>query len=180
MKFSDLLAPIQDGDYQVDVSLEFLTEYFNSLSEAYNVQLNPDFQRGHVWTKRQQQQYIKNFLRNTRTNRLVYFNCIDFSHYEPSELVDLDPKDFLCVDGLQRLTALLAFRNNELDIDGYFYRDFEDTPRIMVGRIHVNINTLRSKKELLEWYLLLNETGVPHSQAELARIKDMIQELDSK
>lgn len=180
MKFIDLLEPIQDGAYEVDVSLDYLNDYFERLSKSYNLQLNPDFQRGHVWTKRQQRQYIRSFLSNPRINRLVYFNCIEYGQYEPSELVDLKPNDFLCVDGLQRLTALLAFRRNELDIDGHFYKDFTDRPRISVGRIHVNINTLKSKKELLEWYILLNSTGVPHTPSELARIREMIQQIDSE
>lgn len=40
-----------------------------------------------------------------------------------------------------------------------------------------HINDLKSKKEVLQWYLDMNAGGTPHTSEEIERVKKMIEEL---
>ena len=43
--------------------------------------------------------------------------------------------------------------------------------------IKVNINDLKSEKEVLQWYVDMNAGGTPHTNEEINRVKKMIEKL---
>lgn len=49
-------------------------DFVNEQIENYDLQLNPEFQRRHVWTQEQQKKYIEFILRGGKTGRDFYFN----------------------------------------------------------------------------------------------------------
>lgn len=51
MRFRDIPQFISDGSYQVNVSWEYMMDWLDRLIKEEGLQLNPDFQRGHVWTE---------------------------------------------------------------------------------------------------------------------------------
>jgi hypothetical protein len=79
------------------------------------------------------------------------------------------------VDGLQRLTALIRFLNNEIPIFGNYFKDFEDNPRDSLTMIRFNINDLQTKAEVLQWYLDMNTGGTVHSDEEIQRVKELLE-----
>lgn len=138
--------------------------------DDYNLQLNPDFQRGHVWNEKQQIAYIEFFLKGGKSGRDFYFN--------------LNSKEYVCVDGLQRTIALTRFVNNEIKAFGQYFDEFEFDKFLVEyqtrDEFSVNIyrNNLNSKKEVLEWYIDMNSGGTPHTEEEIERVKQMILELE--
>ena len=44
--------------------------------------------------------------------------------------------------------------------------------------MRVHINDLKTKEEVLRWYLEMNAGGTPHSNEELGRVAAMLQELE--
>lgn len=132
--------------------------------------MNPDFQRGHVWTKAQQKAYIEFLLKGGTSGRDVYFN-------NPSQHISVKPgeyNDYVCVDGLQRITAIQKFVANEIKVFGSYFREFTDPRQINMNTIRVHINDLKTKDEVLIWYLEMNSGGTPHSKKELNRVKAML------
>lgn len=136
----------------------------------YNLQLNPDFQRCHVWTEEQQIAYVEFFLKGGKSGRDFYFN--------------LNDDEYVCVDGLQRTTALMRFVNNEIKVFGQYFDEF-DFDKFLVEyqaraefAINIYLNNLSSKKEILEWYVDMNSGGTPHSKEEIERVQKMIVELE--
>ena len=79
------------------------------------------------------------------------------------------------MDGLQRITALLKFWNNELKVFGHYQSEFEDTLKSEV-RLSIHINDLQTKQEVLQWYIEMNEGGTPHSQQEIDRVKELLKQ----
>ena len=73
--FKDIPRFTKTGSYQVDIPLNHLDNYIKEMQDDMGLQLNPIFQRGHVWTKEQQIAYVEFFLRGGKTSRIVYFNC---------------------------------------------------------------------------------------------------------
>lgn len=170
MKFSDIEQVTSEGNYQINVPLVDLSYIINRWvdDEYYQLQMCPDFQRGHVWSRKQKILFVENVLRGVKPG-IVYFN-------KPSwggrALDDYD--DFVCVDGLQRVTALLDFVDNELPAFGHLYREFEDNLKVCYDII-VNINNLKTRKEVLQWYIELNSYGTPHTKEEIQRVKSLLE-----
>lgn len=74
-KFKDIPAFTRDGSWQCDFDFKYLLEFIDEHIKEYGLQLNPDFQRGHVWTEKQQIAWLEFFLRGGKTGRILYFNC---------------------------------------------------------------------------------------------------------
>lgn len=165
--------------YHVNYAYRFYVLQIKDFEEDkhYNLQMNPAFQRGHIWTEEQQIAYIEYLLKGGKSGRAFYFNKPSWNNN--SNIIN-GYDEFVCVDGLQRTTAIQRFINNELPIFGTLYKDYEDHMREMSQTIDVYINDLKSEKEVLEWYIQMNDGGTPHSKEEIERVKKMINKLEDK
>ena len=47
------------GTYSVDIGWDFLQKQIDNYVKESNLQLEPDFQRGHVWSIEQQVKYVE-------------------------------------------------------------------------------------------------------------------------
>jgi len=72
-----------------------------------SIDLNPAFQREKVWSEKKQQYFIDTVLRGWGVPKLYL-------------AVEEEDKDYLCIDGKQRLTALFMFLSNKLRLNVKF------------------------------------------------------------
>lgn len=168
MKFTDIPQFIRAGSYQVNMPWEYFKRWLDGEQREMNLQLNPVFQRGHVWTEEQQIAYVEFILRGGRSGRIVYFNCPGWPTGYATGY-----NEYVCVDGLQRMTAILRFLDNEIPAFGIYYKDYEGRIPTDVDLI-LNVNNLETEKEVLQWYVDLNAGGTPHSTEEIERVRQMI------
>lgn len=64
MKFTDIPQLLTNkANYKVDVGFKYFSKTINQYIEEYGLILNPEFQRGHVWTEEQQEKYIEYVLK---------------------------------------------------------------------------------------------------------------------
>jgi len=107
VKFSDIKQLTGDGNYQVGVELKYAVTRIKEWEEDdyYALKLNPDFQRGHVWTEEQQIAYMEYLLMGGNNARTIYFNKPSWGDFRARSGYD----EFVCVDGLQRLTAVRKY-----------------------------------------------------------------------
>jgi hypothetical protein len=131
--------------------------------------LNPTFQRGHVWTKEQQSKYLEYIFQGGTSGRDIYFNNPTWGNTYDGETI--------CVDGLQRITAVREFLNNKVKVFGCYYKDFTDRlPED--ASFTFNIANLKSEKDVVKWYLDFNAGGTPHSKEEIDRVKSYLSTLE--
>ena len=156
--------------YRVDVGWKYLEESLNRWDDRPNCPLilNPEWQRGHVWTEEQQISYVEFMLRGGTTGREIYFNC--------SSWQDKYNTPVYCVDGLQRLTAARRFMNSEIPAFGTLYKDYEGILRLTDTRFSFNMLMLENKRELLNLYIMFNSGGTIHKPEEIARIQKMLED----
>lgn len=168
MKFSEIPAftRCRSGSGEC-VPLHRLKSYIERSKIEFGLNLEPDFQRGHIWTEAQQIAFVEFQLRGGRTGKDLYFNDSDYSSNHGSY------HEYVCVDGLQRLTALLAFVDGKIPAFGLYYSEFEDKPYNV--DIYWHTNDLKTKKEVLTWYIEMNSGGTPHTESELDRIRAMLE-----
>ena len=154
----------------MEMGFIYYVKFIKDEIEQYNLQMNPDFQRGHVWTEEQQIGYVQFILRGGKSGRDFYFNW------------NRDTGEYICVDGLQRTTALKRFVNGEIKAFGQQFSEFEFGREAYINpfpeyKVRVYQNNLTSRKEILEWYVDMNAGGTPHANEEIERVKKMIEEL---
>lgn len=170
-RLSLIIKPLSTARYECDADWSYVNKHLAGWEQDYGgLELNPDFQRGHVWTKDQQINFIENCLRGVVSSSgfLLQFNCPNWDDEKPSDL----PKGFQCIDGLQRLTAVQEFLKGNV-------RPFGLTPEDLLFssfsiksnfRFRLAVHTFRDKVQLLDHYLAINTGGTPHSKEEIDRV----------
>lgn len=167
-RFQDVPQFTRKPGYAVDIPWDHLKRHLErELEHAGGIDLDPDFQRGHVWGPDKQVAFVEFTLQGGESARNIYFNCPGFRGGST--------KGYVLVDGKQRLTAALAFLNDEIEVFGrWHYSDFTDRMDIMTARFRWNVNDLKTRAEVLQWYLDLNTGGVVHTSDEIERVKQML------
>jgi len=72
-----------------------------------SIDLDPAFQREKVWTEKKQQYFIDTILKGWGVPKLYF-------------AVEKNNKDYVCIDGKQRLTSLFMFLSNKLKLNSKF------------------------------------------------------------
>jgi hypothetical protein len=62
---------------------------------------------------------------------------------------------------------------------GSYFKEYEEPVRMIKHNIKVNINDLRTKSEVLKWYIGMNSGGTPHSKSEIERIEELLDKENS-
>jgi len=172
MKFQDIKQFTRENGYEINMPLFLLDDKIKEWVENsyFKLDLNPDFQRGHVWTMQQQIAFMEYLLKGGKSGRVLYFNK---PSWQGRATTPYD--DFVIVDGLQRLTSIIRFLRDEIPVFGFKRSEYEDKIRISHD-IRFNINNLQTKAEVLQWYLEMNTGGTVHTEEEINKVKRLLQE----
>ena len=187
-KFLDVPKFTRDGSYQVHMGPEYMIEHVcGDWVREMGLDLDPDFQRAHVWTRDQQIAYVEYFMRGGKSGRDLYFNHPNWMGGFKGE--------FVLVDGKQRIEAFRAFLNNEFpifdskDLDpdavqelvdfcvpgGCYYRDFGGKIG-MLDNFVVHVNDLKTRAEVLQWYIDMNSGGTIHTSEDIDKVRQLLRE----
>jgi hypothetical protein len=176
-RLAAIINPLSTAKYEADFDWRGITRALDGWAKDYGgMELNPDFQRGHVWTAEQQQHYIENVLRGVVSSSgfVLQFNC---PNWDSDKVVADLPKGFQCIDGLQRLTAVQEFLEGNVKPFGLSPSDLDISSFSMRGstfRFRVAVHTFSRREDLLSHYLALNTGGTPHSKEEIERVKALL------
>lgn len=172
IRLSEVPKLIPTNNYYVNQPLDSLLERIEH-DVARGLDLNPDFQRGHVWNIEQRIAFVEFVLQGGKPNPIF------FNHEGWMKSFD---GEYVVVDGKQRLTSMMMFLRNEftvfknLDSEGigYYAREFD-----MLGRYDLVflVNDLQNRELVLQWYLQLNKGNIQHSDEEIKRVENMLKEL---
>ena len=166
MKFSDIRT-MHNPNYRITVPLDYLEVSLADYITRHNLDLDPDFQRGYVWTLQQQIHYVEFMFKDPPTGREIYLNC-------PGWMNDFRGP-MTIVDGKQRINALVCFLQNKVPIfDGNYHKDFEGRLGMAGPSLFFNINKLDKRKDILQWYIDLNTGGTIHTDDEINKVKTLL------
>ena len=162
--------PIQFTDRET-MSLRWLQQRIDGEIKGFDLNLNPDYQRDHVWTDSQAEAFVGHFIEGGASPMIIINSHEGWK--EPDEVVD----------GKQRLNALLRWIRGEIaaevtdgrriywdDLDEDSKRRMQSVtgPRIDLGYVQL------SRPDVLRLYLRLNRGGTVHTDAEINRVRDML------
>lgn len=166
MKFSDI-KKFPRSSYRITVEWNSLEEHIERMINRYNADFDPKFQRGHVWTEKQQVDYCEYILRDGISGRDIFCNC-------PGWLGDVSEDGYVLVDGKQRIEAVRAFLNNKIKVFGGKFSDFSDRLRGTTAYFNWHVASLENEYDVLEWYLNFNSGGTVHTKEELEVVRCMM------
>lgn len=166
---------VQNPIYRIEETLEELDD--SARKQGGRLDMCPDFQRGHVWGQDKKIAFIEAIMRGTAPT-IIRFNSPGWQSGDGEG--DLNPHDVLCVDGLQRMTAMREFMAGKFPVFGkYGVEDFDNTT-FSFKRMGMNwtmeMFEIQNRADLLEFYLSLNSGGVVHSPEELERVGRLLDE----
>jgi hypothetical protein len=174
MKLSEVPKFTRNAAYHVNSDLWYFPETIQRYQEEYNLDIDPDFQRAHVWTPDKQIAFMEYLFKGGQLSNRFLFNYPNWmgNMHSTTEIMVL-------VDGKQRLEAITQFLDNNLPVFGRVKEEWEDV-KIACRRVQLDIyiNDLTTRKEVLQWYIDLNAGGVVHTDEEIAKVKDLLKECD--
>lgn len=166
MKFGDIKPFTHDANYQINVGWDYLEEWINQ-DRDLTPDLDPPFQRAHVWTEQQRITFVEFMLRGGKGSNQIRFNCVGWR--------DDYRGPFVLVDGKQRLEAVRRFMADDLGVfGGHKFSDFDDKLRLMHVDFIIMVNNLPDEESVLQWYLDINAGGVAHTSEELDKVRQML------
>jgi len=156
--------------YEINVPWDYLEgwlkDHQKEHAKLYDLDLNPDYQRIHVWTPEQQTAYVEFILQGGESGKVLYWNHPNWGRSYKGVLE--------LVDGKQRLEAVRAFLRSEVRAFGHLYAEYTDRLSISAADFRMRIAALPTRKMVLQWYLLINAGGTPHTKEELDRVRGLL------
>lgn len=177
-----IINPVPKSEHAFDVEIKEIKDNLNRFKKNYGLDLEPDFQRGHVWTRQQQIAYCEALIRDAlgSSAKIITFNCAAFAGNVKSKNSDLGD-EVVCMDGLQRLTAVQAFVDGEFkvfqDYEGGVDLDFFNNSRYSLRNksLRFEFFFFQRKRQILQYYLAFNKGGTVHSESEISRVTEMLE-----
>ena len=156
-------------NYHVNVSIGDLIHSI----EQFEIDLNPEYQRGHVWSAEQERKFVGAMLENHKAIPPFWFNWTNKK---------FNRSDSEIVDGKQRITALLHWLAGDIIAEcpcgiSIHYSDLSEIDnRNVENYILMDWNFVQlSRKDVMKFYLRLNSGGTIHNAEELDRVKKLIE-----
>lgn len=163
-------SPFPRNTWECDFGFEFLAKTVPEWQDTYGLDLEPDFQRAHVWTDAQRAAFVEYILQGGPSGRTLYFASKGWS----SSLLD-KPK-MVIVDGKQRLEAVRRFMDDRLPVFGKLRSEWTGVVRFAAGgRFRFSVADI-DRAQTLRWYLALNAGGTPHTAEEIDRVRRLLAE----
>jgi hypothetical protein len=175
-KFRAIPQFTRSAKYVADVSWSHLEDHLfgyekDSATMGMPFELDPDFQRAHVWDREKQIRFVEFVLRGGSSARTILFNCPGWQAVRPRPRPD---HRFVLVDGKQRLEAARAFLRGDFKAFGYFYKEYTDRLPLE-ARFTFHVNDLETNAEVLQWYIDVNAGGVAHTTEEIEKVRALLQ-----
>lgn len=167
-RYQDIPSFTRHAAYAVDIPWDHLERTLGTYVDDYHLDTDPDFQRGYVWTPDQKVSFIEFRLRGGMTGGDIYTNCPGWNG------TARDMGAFVLVDGKQRLNAIMGYLRNEYKVFGHYHKDYTDRLDMFRAKVRWHVNDLRTRREVLQWYLDLNSGGTVHTEKDLGKVRAML------
>lgn len=143
-----------------------------SITDPNKMTLDVAFQRNLVWTLEQKQSLILSILQQMPIG-IFYIN----------ESFDNPNIDIVLYDGKQRFDAIKGFLYGEFPItinnQDYYWYDLkdDDIATILSTSISINTTNFDSEVDLINYYLLINQSGRSHTKGDIQIALDELERL---
>lgn len=135
--------PIQSFQTHLD---EIFSKYF-----FFGLDLNPDYQRGNVWTYEDREKLLDSIFNNINIGKF----CFNRKPYKENDT------SYEVIDGKQRITTLIDFRLDKFKYKGLYYSELNPCDKRHIRNYIVEMTEIEeaSKEKIYNYFLKLNTGG---------------------
>ncbi|MDW9481122.1 DUF262 domain-containing protein [Sinorhizobium meliloti] len=136
----------------------------------------PPFQRGHVWTDEQAVAFVNSARRGLNLGTYTFNTTLGLKDARRTDEQGREYyfADLWLLDGMQRLTALQRFFDDEFPVAGSFWSEVEESSkRFFLSNVHFPAyeTNLVDEAVMREMYDAMNFGGTAHREEERAVLK---------
>lgn len=161
-----------------DVLRTFVSYFFEEYWD--NIDFEPSFQRGLVWSQEQKEAYIL-ALYEHRAELMPTF-VLDQDKVNET----MNVKQMISIDGKQRLHALKEFIDNKFPVKGMYYSQLKESDKFYLQSLDFDMVVYRNPdvsktldyKTQLEIFLAINSWGVPQAEEHIKKLEEEYSQLD--
>lgn len=163
---NNTISLIENTDIDIRYSQREISSLLNH-TYHFGFNLNPDYQRGDVWTLKDKQNLISSIFKNIDIGK--------FTFIKPDYIMD----DYEVLDGKQRLTTILEYYEDRFEYSGFKFSDLckKDQRHFRGYNISWGESSGLTKEQKLRYFIKLNTTGKIMSQEHIDKVKEMLKEL---
>lgn len=162
----------EEGD---DVFISYQQRDMSSLLyrmfDKYGIDLNPDYQRGNVWTIDQKIALIDSMFKNIDIGKFSVIKRPWGSNPNKPET----PLLYEMLDGKQRLTAIYEFYIGKFKYKGKYFHELHPRDQGHLKRYTINYAELppMTNEQKYRYFLKLNTGGIPVSDDHLNKVREL-------
>jgi len=158
--------PVFFQTYQQDIS-SIWNRYYH-----FGIDMNPDYQRGNVWALEDKVALIDSIFNNIEIGKFSFIE-LPFKENSPSSEV---------LDGKQRITALVEFKEGRFKYKGYTYRDLSFTDQNHIRHYSVSVSTVEhmTQAQKYEYFLKFNTYGKEQDKEHIKFVKSLLKKASTK
>ena len=163
-------------EYLSRVRKDVLRTFVGYFFEEYwdNIDFEPNFQRGLVWSQEQKEAYILALFEH----RAELSPTFVLDQDEVNTTINL--KKMISIDGKQRLHAVKEFMDDKFSVKGMYYNQLKESDKFylqsldfdMVVYRNPNISKTLDYKTQLEIFLAINSWGVPQAEEHIKKLEE--------
>jgi hypothetical protein len=159
---------IEDNDIRFSYMRRQISSILHSIYGGSGLDLNPDYQREHVWSEEQKVDLIDSIFKNIEIGK---FTIIRRKFSE-----ELD-NYYEVLDGKQRIQAILDFYECRFKYKGLTYNDLNWIDRNHFTNYSVSWAETEplTDKQKYRYFLKLNKCGVPMSKDQIEKVEKMLE-----
>jgi len=163
----------QDDDIFFSYSQRDMSGLMNYYFSKYGIDLEPEYQRGNVWTIEQKRALITSIFRNIDIGKIAIIK----RHWGPDGNKPATPKLYEMLDGKQRLTALVEYYTGQFTWRGKYFHElcWSDKGHFKYYTVSIAETDPLTKEQKYHYFLKLNTSGVPVDPDHMAKVTGLLQ-----
>ena len=156
----------EDRDIRFNYSQREIASLLSLLYRETGLDLNPNYQRGNVWSLQQKQSLIESIYKNIDIGKFTIIRRKfreDLEHY------------YEVLDGKQRIIAMSEFFEGRFTYRGMRYQDLHPFDQNHFSHYAISYAETEplTNEQKYRYFLKLNTTGQPHDPSHLAKVREM-------
>jgi len=161
----------EDQDVRFNYQQRDLISLINMMLREYGIDLEPEYQRGNVWSKQQKYDLIDSIFKNIDIGKFAVIK----RPWGKNPNVPATPKLYEMLDGKQRLTALFEYYTGRFKYRGkYFYElCHKDKGHFKHYSVSYAESSPLTKEQKYRYFLKLNTTGIPVDINHIKKVREL-------
>jgi hypothetical protein len=168
----------QDDDIHFSFQQRDIRSLINQYLNEFGLDLDPDYQRGHVWDNDQQVNLIDSIFKHVDIGKFAVIK----RPWGPDGNKPLTPKLYEVLDGKQRITAIIDYYLGHFKYKGKYYNElgYMDQGHFTNFSISYAESDYLTQEQKYRYFLKLNTTGTPVDPAHMERVAGLLAKEQAK